>query len=477
MKTTIGFQLETNDPSTRPEKEAETLAKKHASLLTLHETVASDDAGREFLSFIREVKLNGESVDGVKVVNAYGGVFRALAKSRRTWRTHVCDLALCGANAVAREASARGANARSVREKSANALALGSDLKTFEAISNVSETTMTAWVRACTRELSEEFLLASAALGNDAETSAETRVAIPTPAMLGNVADVVRAPATKGERHAMREKFDKSRSWSERADDLIRFYAEHGAGVLGSHAVVAFDASSAWLARTMDKDDESMYSFVELGDAWFAPVLRSQERAAETIRANTKRHGAAVGKAQHVLVHGNEGSGKRWLLRSVLGEMIRSGETNVRVVLLSRTELRNVSQLCDRMKSEPRVRFVVLLELPLALAPHAEFYNTLTSALDGGGTVWPSNAVMYATAPLDSCLKPESHEGGSRGLSDVFGIKIDTHTTTESFIVDARDLARRQGVDFADVDALQFLGEAKPSLTLARCFIDSKTAL
>jgi predicted AAA+ superfamily ATPase len=201
--------------------------------------------------------------------------------------------------------------------------------------------------------------------------------------------------------------------------------------------------------------------------------LRSTERAAEIIRQNTERHGAAVGKAQHILVHGDEGSGKRWLFRSVLGSMIRSGQTNVRVVLLSRAELRNLTQLCDRMKNEPRVRFVVLLELPLALAPHAEFYNTLTSALDGGGTIWPPNAVMYATAPCDSCLKPESHEGGSRGLSDAFGIKLDLHSNPEKFVADARDLAQRQGVEIDDSKALQFLGEAKPSVALAQSFIDS----
>jgi hypothetical protein len=462
------------DPISRPEKDAEKLARQTATLLTLYETLSSDDAAQAFLAFAREVKLNAESKDGVKVVSAYTAVFRALAVSGRPWRTHVCDLALCGANATAREAAERGAGAKSVRPKSAMALALASDLRVYESLANVSETTMSAWVRACTKDLSGDFCSAAAALGVDSGSVEDASVG--DVAALNVSSDVIHAPATKRDRKIMRDAFDASSSWGERADDLMRFYAKHGAGILGSHSVVSFDAQAAWVARTMDKEDESMYSFSDLGAAWSTPTLRSTERAAEIIRRNTERHGSGIGKAQHILLHGNEGSGKRWLFRSVLGSMIRAGETNVRVVLLSRGELRNLTQLCDRMKNEPRVRFVVLLELPLALAPHAEFYNTLTSALDGGGTIWPDNAVMYATAPCDSCLKPDSHEGGSRGLSDMFGTKIDLHSSPERFVADARDLAQRQGINIDDNTALQFLGESKPSVTLAQSFIDGVVA-
>ena len=57
-----------------------------------------------------------------------------------------------------------------------------------------------------------------------------------------------------------------------------------------------------------------------------------------------------------------------------------------------------------------------LLDMPLALAPYAEFHNELTCALDGGGGGrWPPNAILAAAALEPTALKPETSSGGGGG--------------------------------------------------------------
>ena len=85
----------------------------------------------------------------------------------------------------------------------------------------------------------------------------------------------------------------------------------------------------------------------------------------------------------------------------------------LRVVRVPREALRQLPELCQFARDHPRARFVFLLDMPLALAPYAEFHNELTCALDGGGGGrWPSNAILAAAALEPTALKPEASSGG-----------------------------------------------------------------
>ena len=75
-------------------------------------------------------------------------------------------------------------------------------------------------------------------------------------------------------------------------------------------------------------------------------------------------------------------------------------------------------EMLDAVREHPRARFAMLLEMPLCLAPYAEFHNELTSALDGGGGgAWPSNAVLVAAALTPTALKPGAEDDGAGGTS------------------------------------------------------------
>ena len=65
--------------------------------------------------------------------------------------------------------------------------------------------------------------------------------------------------------------------------------------------------------------------------------------------------------------------------------------------------------VCENLcKEHPKTRFVLLLDMPLALTPYAEFHNELTSVMDGGGGgKWPTNAMLAAPALKPTALKPD----------------------------------------------------------------------
>ena len=88
------------------------------------------------------------------------------------------------------------------------------------------------------------------------------------------------------------------------------------------------------------------------------------------------------------------GAGKRWLLRSAAAAAFPSG---LRCVCVPRAELRALPELLDACRAHPRARFALLIEMPLSLAPFAEFHNELSAALDGGGSTWPAGP---STRPL-----------------------------------------------------------------------------
>lgn len=132
----------------------------------------------------------------------------------------------------------------------------------------------------------------------------------------------------------------------------------------------------------------------------------------DSLEAHT--HGRAA-PPQHVLVHGPPGAGKRWLLRAAAGTNFSAG---LRCVTVPRAELRSLPELLDAIRTQPRVRFAVLLDMPLALAPYAEFHNELTAAMDGGGGgSWPANAQLCAAALGPTALKPGAEDDGAGGQS------------------------------------------------------------
>ena len=143
------------------------------------------------------------------------------------------------------------------------------------------------------------------------------------------------------------------------------------------------------------------------GAAWHStPRTEDEVKVRDELIAHFTAFANGDDTKGHVLVHGDPGRGKRWVLRSALGHCLGSG---VRVVQIPREALRNLPDVCEHLcKEHPKTRFVLLLDMPLALTPYAEFHNELTSVMDGGGGgKWPTNAMLAAPALKPTALKPD----------------------------------------------------------------------
>ena len=242
-------------------------------------------------------------------------------------------------------------------------------------------------------------------------------------------------PASAAERAKLRDAIAQSWRWADALPTLMRHWRDVGAGDVGARVALAHDAKAglhdpdaaaarggafASVASDADDDDDDAPAIASLrGDAWRSTPRTPQHADArgEVVAALKKfvesdAGAGAGGGAAHVLVHGAPGVGKRWLLRSAIASQVEDG---LRVVAVPREGIRTLPRLCAEMRSRPRTKFAVFLEMPLALTPFAEFHNELTSVLDGGGgpSGLPANAVLCATALSASGLKPGSDEAGA----------------------------------------------------------------
>jgi hypothetical protein len=154
--------------------------------------------------------------------------------------------------------------------------------------------------------------------------------------------------------------------------------------------------SDAYLGRYgEDDDDYVVQSIVGAGTAWMAVEADfksrpSTEKARAAILAELTKE-----KPAHVLLHGPPGVGKRFAMRSAIGETFGAG---VRCVQMHRGDLRSLAEILCEIAKHPRVKFVLFLEMPLCLTPYAEFHNELVGAMDGGGGV--AGLATRCCAPL-----------------------------------------------------------------------------
>ena len=86
-------------------------------------------------------------------------------------------------------------------------------------------------------------------------------------------------------------------------------------------------------------------------------------------------------------------------------------------------------EILDAVREHPRARFAMVLEMPLCLAPYAEFHNALTSALDGG---W--RRVAVERCPCGGCAHANSAQtrgGGRRRRGYVAGGAVRHHARAQ----------------------------------------------
>jgi predicted AAA+ superfamily ATPase len=367
----LGFDLgEAAEDKLRPEVEAQALIEDAASLLYLQESLRSP-AAQAYLVLLQQIAMKATPT---KLFTAYGSFFRAqIATDSPSFADHVLDQVISGRDNPLAAACASGR-----APKPAELAAARADRAANQSSPQSSPEDVPAW--------------------NPAEEGS-----------------VVAAPASSEAVAALRERVLQSWSWSETLPALMAHWRDHGVGDVGAHCVLTWHPKRGLTARRADGAAEETPA--PLGDAWTAEPLARQAETRDALVDVLRAHVAGETRdgANHVLVHGRPGVGKRWTMRSACGAVFGEG---LRVVRVSRGDLRALPEMLDAVREHPRARFAMLLEMPLCLAPYAEFHNELTSALDGGGGgAWPSNAVLVAAALTPTALKPGAEDDGAGGTS------------------------------------------------------------
>ena len=171
--------------------------------------------------------------------------------------------------------------------------------------------------------------------------------------------------------------------------------------------------------------------------------------------------------ANHALLWGVRGTGKSSLAKAAF-MALASGRAELRLVEVDRDEVHALPRLFERLRGRPE-RFVVLCD-DLSFEEGAAAAKTLKSALEGGVSGPPDNALLVATSNRRH-LMPRGHDEG-RGLiaaaedaeeevsvSDRFGLWIGfPPMDQEAYLGAVRAYAGRFELQTGDLDrrALQW---------------------
>jgi len=438
----LGFDLgETAEDKLRPEAEAQALVEDAASLLFAQEALRGP-AAQAYLSLLQQISVKASPT---RLFTAYGAFFRAQqATGAQSFADHVVDEVIAGKGNPLAETCARGGKPPSALQIAATR----ADLELLQRLC-VSETTVLRWCERLAqsatprRKQPASWIAAAESLGAVAagERAAAVEDAEPEETAedsweMAMKKSTLGAPARPTTRAKLRERVANAWTWGDALPALMKHWASVGVDEIGARSVLewtgtktglrgveigAENTSEAYLGRYGgDQDEDTIKSIVGSGKAW------TFTEADFTGESEKSRPGASGARAavvaelkkespNHVLVHGPPGIGKRFAVRSAIAEGFENG---TRCVRMRRGDLRSLPEILAEIKKHPRARFVIFLEMPLCLAPYAEFHNELTSALDGGGGgSWPENAVLCATALKPSGLKPGAEDDGAEGES------------------------------------------------------------
>jgi len=131
------------------------------------------------------------------------------------------------------------------------------------------------------------------------------------------------------------------------------------------------------------------------------------DRQKQVVEENTRQFLAGY-PANNILLWGTRGTGKSSLVRALLQTYAPQG---LRVVQVDKSDLVNLPDIVDRIRSEP-YRFIVFAD-DVSFETGESSYKVLKSALDGAVYAPPENVLIYVTSNRRHLL-PE-YESDNRG--------------------------------------------------------------
>ncbi len=214
------------------------------------------------------------------------------------------------------------------------------------------------------------------------------------------------------------------------------------------------------------------------------------ERAVERLAANTEQFVGGL-PANHVLLHGERGTGKSSAVRGMLA---RFGGSGLRMIEVHKTDLMQLPRVLEALRGAP-FRFVLFCD-DLSFDAGEADYRELKAALEGSLVAPPENVRIYATSNRRHLLSEtmadnrsasvdehgELHLGEALeeklALSDRFGLVLGFYGfDQETYLAIVERYARKAGVraepEVIRAEALRWaLDRSSRSGRTARQFID-----
>lgn len=191
--------------------------------------------------------------------------------------------------------------------------------------------------------------------------------------------------------------------------------------------------------------------------------------------------------AANMLLTGDAGTGKSSTVKAAVNTLKGEG---LRIVEVRRDQLRHIPALLDELGGNP-LKFILFID-DLSFPKDDENFSALKAALEGSVSARSGNVVLCATSNRRHVVKErfsdregdDVHRGDAMqetvSLSDRFGLHIAFQKPgKDGYLAIVRALARRAGVERADLDALAerfALSRGGRSPRAARQFVDGLLA-
>ena len=327
--------------------------QQQAASLLLYQTVLENQIGRAFLYLLETLSLalrpGAEQGDRLTPLRAYGQWFRALASQQQTWQTYLLTQLLRADNPFSQQAQRT-----SVGQLPASLVAAAQhDLQALRQLYACDSQQLSTWV--------------------------QLAAVLPTPPLCWE--QVMPSGSATVEALSQRPiwtRLTANPRWDSALAELAAHYRQRGVGLFGTYHAFGWQGGNL------------------VGIAHPDPIhlrqLTSYDAQKAALCQNTEALLAGY-PALHVLLYGSRGTGKSSLVKGLLNEYAERG---LRLVEVTKTDLRHLPQIVDRLRDVPQ-SFIVFVD-DLSFEEDDDAFKALKVVLEGNLTARPPNVVVYATS-------------------------------------------------------------------------------